>query len=122
MRSGHGAYSTPVLGKGREFLYFRSAKPTSCYAPVGAWRDQVRNTHLSHEFRISTNQDYRLRALAGAFYEKFSIYDDMNFNYMGIPQCNAQNLAASARRPRPATVTVRSGYHRLLRLAPRVSY
>jgi iron complex outermembrane recepter protein len=95
MRSGHGAYYA-CSGKGAQYAYFRSAKPTTCYAPVGAWRDQVRNTHLSHEIRFTTDQDYRLRALVGAFYEKFSIYDDMNFNYMPIPQCNAQNLAISA--------------------------
>jgi outer membrane receptor protein involved in Fe transport len=95
MRSVHGSYYA-CAGKGASYFYFRSAKPTTCYAPVGSWRDQVKNTHLSHELRFTTDQDYRLRALAGAYYEKFSIYDDMNFNYMGIPQCNAQNLAASA--------------------------
>jgi iron complex outermembrane receptor protein len=95
MRSNHGAYYA-CSGKGAGYVYFRSAKPTTCYVPVGAWRDQVRNTHTSHEFRISTSEDYRLRGLAGAFYEKFNIYDDMNFNYMGMPQCNAQNLATSA--------------------------
>jgi iron complex outermembrane recepter protein len=95
LRSTHGSYYA-CSGKGASYSYFRSAKPTSCYAPVGSWRDQVRNTHLSHELRISTNEDYRLRGLAGAFYEKFDIYDNMNFNYMGVPQCSPQNLAASA--------------------------
>jgi iron complex outermembrane recepter protein len=95
MRSTHGSYYA-CSGKGASYFYFRSAKPTTCYAPVGSWRDQVHNTHLSHEFRISTNEEYRLRGLAGAFYEKFSIYDDMNFNYMPMPQCNSQNLAISA--------------------------
>ncbi len=95
MRSAHGAYYA-CSGKGASYFYFRSAKPTTCYAPVGSWRDQVRNTHLSHEIRFTTDQDYRLRAIAGAYYEKFNIYDNMNFNYMAIPQCNAQNLANSA--------------------------
>ncbi len=95
MRSNHGAYYA-CSGKGASYYYFRSAKPTTCYAPVGAWRDQVHNTHVSHEFRISTPDEYRFRVLAGAFYEKFNIYDDMNFNYMGMPQCSEQNLAISA--------------------------
>ncbi|GAC1454441.1 MAG: TonB-dependent receptor [Steroidobacteraceae bacterium] len=95
MRSGHGSYYA-CSGKGAGYYYFRSAKPTTCYAPVGSWRDQVRNTHVSHEFRLSTNEEYRLRGLVGAFYEKFSIYDNMNFNYMPIPQCSAANLAISA--------------------------
>jgi iron complex outermembrane receptor protein len=96
MRSAHGAYYA-CTGQGAGYhYYFGSTKPTTCYAPVGSWRDQVRNTHQSHEFRVSTNEDYRLRALAGAFWEKFVIYDDMNFNYMPIPQCSPENLAISA--------------------------
>jgi iron complex outermembrane recepter protein len=101
MKSKHGSYYA-CSGKGAGYQYFRSTpkgslvtKPTSCYAPVGSWRDQVRNTHVSHEFRLSTNEEYRLRGLAGAYYEMFNIYDDMNFNYMGIPQCSPQNLAIS---------------------------
>jgi outer membrane receptor protein involved in Fe transport len=95
MRSAHGAYYA-CSGQGAGYSYFRSKKPTTCYAPVGSWRDQVRNTHQSHEFRLSTDEDYRLRALAGAFWEKFVIYDNMNFNYMAMPQCSDANLAISA--------------------------
>ena len=53
----------------------------------------MRNAHHSEELRFSTNADYRLRGLFGAYWEKFVIYDDMNFNYLGIPQCDAANLA-----------------------------
>lgn len=94
MRSAHGSYYA-CSGQNAGYAYFRSAKPTTCYAPVGSWRDQVKNTHLSHEFRVSTNEDYRIRGIAGAYWEKFIIYDDMNFNYMPMPQCSPQNLAIS---------------------------
>jgi outer membrane receptor protein involved in Fe transport len=66
-----------------------------CYPPVGAWRDIVRNTHMSHELRISTDPDKRLRGLAGFYWEKFVIDDNMNFNYMGIPQCATAAQAAA---------------------------
>jgi outer membrane receptor protein involved in Fe transport len=69
--------------------------PTYCGAPVGNWHDKVRNTHQSHELRVSTSDTYRLRGLFGAFWEKFVIYDDMTFNYLGIAQCNPVNLAAA---------------------------
>jgi iron complex outermembrane receptor protein len=95
MRSAHGAYYA-CSGQGAGYAYFRSTKPTICYSPVGSWRDQVRNTHFSHEFRLSTNEGYRIRGLAGAFWEKFAIYDNMDFNYMPIPQCTPANLAISA--------------------------
>ena len=95
MRSGAGSYYT-CTGKGAPYAYYRSAKPTSCYAPVGDWNDTVQNTHQSHEFRVSTSEDNRLRGLFGGYWEDFIIKDQMNFNYLSIPQCDAANLAISA--------------------------
>jgi iron complex outermembrane recepter protein len=94
MRSHHGAYYA-CSGAGAGYAYFRSAKATTCYPSVGSWLDTVRNTHLSHELRVSTSDDNRIRGLLGAYWEKFVIQDNMNFNYLGIPQCDAANLAAS---------------------------
>jgi len=94
MRSNVGS-NYDCTGSGARYAYFRSAKPTTCYAPVGSWNDKTRNTHLSQELRVSTPDDWRIRGLVGAFYEDFKIYDEMNFNYLGIPQCNAANLAIS---------------------------
>jgi outer membrane receptor protein involved in Fe transport len=95
LRSAHGSYYA-CTGQGAGYSYFRSAKPTTCYAPVGSWNDQVQNTHQSHEIRLSTNEENRFRALVGGYWEEFTIKDQMNFNYLPIPQCNATNLAISA--------------------------
>jgi iron complex outermembrane recepter protein len=95
LRSQHGSYYA-CSGQGAGYAYFRSKKPTTCYAPVGSWRDVVENTHQSHEIRLSTAEDYRVRGTFGAFWEKFNIKDNMNFNYMPIPQCTPANLAISA--------------------------
>ena len=95
LTSGHGAYYA-CSGTGAGYSYFRSAKPTTCYAPVGSWRDQVINDHQSHEIRLSTSADNRLRGIVGAYWEKFNIKDNMNFNYMPIPQCSPANLLISA--------------------------
>ena len=67
--------------------------PPSCYSPLSYWRDQARNTHLSQELRISTPGSWRLRGIAGAYYEDFKIYDVMNYNYKTIPSCTQANLA-----------------------------
>jgi iron complex outermembrane recepter protein len=67
-----------------------------CYNPVGDWTDKVNNTHQSHEIRLSTNADNRIRALVGGYWEKFVINDNMNFNYLGIPQCNNQAIVNAA--------------------------
>ncbi len=108
MRSVVGSYYG-CIGPGAG--YFNSANFPSlaghslqCYAPVGQWKDIVHNTHQSHELRISTDTESRFRALAGAFWEKFVINDNMNFNYLGIPQCNLANLIAATTGPLPSRV------------------
>jgi iron complex outermembrane receptor protein len=70
-----------------------------CSASVGNWRDQVRNTHQSHELRFTTKADNRIRGLAGFYWEKFVIDDNMNFNYLGIPQCDQANLNRALNSP-----------------------
>jgi len=67
--------------------------PATCYSPIAYWTDETKNTHLSQEFRASTPDTWRLRGLAGVYYEDFTIYDNMNWDYKTIPDCSAQNLA-----------------------------
>ena len=69
--------------------------PLRCYTAATDWNDWTRNTHQTHEIRISTPNDWRIRGLVGAFYENFLIQDDMNFNYKSIPACNPANLAVA---------------------------
>jgi iron complex outermembrane receptor protein len=64
------------------------AVPATCYSPVTFWHDKVHSTHMSHEARISTPSDWRLRGVAGVFYEQQRIYDVMDFDYKTIPSCN----------------------------------
>ena len=99
MRSAVGSYYG-CIGQGAG--YFNQSnfpslkgKQLQCYAPVGSWHDSVRNTHQSHELRLSTPSDWRLRGLIGGYWEKYVIDDVMNFNYLGIPQCDATNLATA---------------------------
>ena len=78
---GHG-----LLGSG----------PIRCYSPVTSWHDKVENTHLSNEFRVSTPDTWRLRGLAGAYFESFRVHDNMDFNYRTVPSCSeGSNLSAA---------------------------
>ena len=97
LRSAIGSYYG-CIGSGA--AYFNpttfpvlAGKPLQCYPPVGAWHDSVQNEHQSHELRVSSPEEHRLRALVGAFWEKFVINDQMNWNYLNIPECNPANLA-----------------------------
>ncbi len=85
-RVGGGTYyqctggTNGLLGKGT---------PLTCYSPLGYWDDNVKNTHLSNEVRISSPDNWRLRFIGGLYEENFRIYDVMNFNYKTIPACGA---------------------------------
>ena len=59
-----------------------STNPTAaCYSPGATWHNIERNTHQSHEFRVSTPDDRRVRALGGIFWEDFKIQTSQNFLY-----------------------------------------
>jgi outer membrane receptor protein involved in Fe transport len=85
-RTGGGAYYQCTGGAGG---LVGAGTALTCYSPLGYWDDTVKNTHLSNEVRISTPDNWRLRAIGGLYQENFRIYDDMNFNYKTIPACGA---------------------------------
>jgi iron complex outermembrane receptor protein len=66
-----------------------------CFSPLGYWDDHIHSTHISSELRLSTPDDWRLRAIGGAYWEEFHIYDVMNFKYKSIPACSQANLNAA---------------------------
>ncbi len=66
----------------------------TCYTPASSWHDKTKNTHQTHEIRLSTPTDWQLRGLVGAFYEDFKIFDVMDFNYLTVPTCTQANLNA----------------------------
>ncbi len=65
------------------------AAQASCGTPAGYWRDTVRNTHDSQEFRVSTPDDWRLRGIAGVFWEDYSIHDNTDWFYKAVPSCSS---------------------------------
>lgn len=67
-----------------------------CYDPYSYWHDKTRNTHMTHELRISSAEENRARFIAGAFYESFRIYDDMDFNYRSVPACTPAIIASNS--------------------------
>ena len=60
---------------------------STCYTPSATWDETLRNTHQSHEIRLSTPDDWRLRAIGGAIWEDLRIYDQLNWNYKSLPPC-----------------------------------
>jgi outer membrane receptor protein involved in Fe transport len=53
----------------------------TCYSPSSTWHNIERNTHQSHEIRVSTPDEARLRAIGGIFWEDYRIQTSQNFLY-----------------------------------------
>ena len=64
--SGGGASNAPV---------------PQCFSPSATWRDTESASHQSHELRVSTPDDWRLRAIGGLFWEDYKIVEDTEFEY-----------------------------------------
>jgi len=63
--------------------------PSTCYSPSGTWQEQERNEHMTHEFRLSTPDDLRVRGIVGAFYETNNLFDRTAWLYTTVPACTS---------------------------------
>jgi iron complex outermembrane receptor protein len=75
--------------------YYQCVNPGStpataqCFTPSETWRNVQRNTHLSQELRLSTPDNWRLRAVGGLFYENYRIHDQGDWFYLtALPYFN----------------------------------
>ncbi len=87
-------YTNYARGLYADYYQCHSADPASglaatCFSPSTVWNETERNTHQSHEIRLSTPDDWRLRAIAGAFWEDLRINDQLNWLYKTLPPCTA---------------------------------
>jgi iron complex outermembrane recepter protein len=59
-----------------------------CYPPSpSTWRETERNTHQTHEFRLSTPDDWQARGIVGAFWEDMRLYDQTDWQFKTLPSC-----------------------------------
>jgi iron complex outermembrane recepter protein len=81
-----------------------------CYSPSATWQNFEKNTHQSHEIRLSTPDDWRIRGIAGLFYEQFIITDDTEWLYKTVPTCSAaiDNNCFNNVGPYPGAFTTRN--------------
>jgi iron complex outermembrane receptor protein len=61
----------------------------TCFSPSSTWRSVERNVHQQHELRLSTPDNWRLRAIAGLYYEDNALYDQTGWHYKSIPNCTS---------------------------------
>jgi len=87
-------YTNYARGLYADYYQCHAADPANglaatCFSPSAVWNETERNTHQSHEIRLSTPDDWRLRGIAGAFWEDLRINDQLNWLYKTLPPCTA---------------------------------
>jgi len=87
-------YTNYARGLYADYYQCHAADPANglaatCFSPSAVWNETERNTHQSHELRLSTPDDWRLRGIAGAFWEDLRINDQLNWLYKTLPPCTA---------------------------------
>jgi outer membrane receptor protein involved in Fe transport len=68
---------------------------STCFSPSATWFSNERNTHQQHEFRLSTPDEWRVRAIAGAFWEDNKLFDQSGWNYKTVPSCTSNGPAGT---------------------------
>jgi iron complex outermembrane recepter protein len=104
---GYPFHHNPVTGKNDP----TPNSPGYCYSPSAFWTDKQQTTHQSHELRLTSPVEYRLRGIVGAFWEKYEIHENVDWHYgtspnftpVGPPTIDpgnpTQTLPASANNP-----------------------
>jgi iron complex outermembrane recepter protein len=63
----------------------QGVSPGYCYSPRTFWTDHETTTHQSHELRLSTPDEWRLRGLVGFFWEQYRIHENADWHYGTSP-------------------------------------
>ena len=69
---------------------------STCYSPSSIWRDRENNKDQEDELRLSTPGSWRLRGIAGVYYEDDWLADQTLWLYKSIPACTANGPAGTA--------------------------
>lgn len=129
-----GDYTNYVRGKYSNYYQCVSSGTSTtgkaqCFSPSSTWHDVENNTHLSHEFRLSTPDDWRIRGIGGLFYEKYRINEQIDWlyktatQYFGniAPPTGYYTLNGSALLPSGKPVTYKTPGAVLVPLTPSVN-
>ena len=74
--------------------YYQCTNPTTepgttskCYSPSAYWQETDTATHDSQELRMSTPDEWRVRGIAGLFWEDYKIAENIDWHYKSLPAC-----------------------------------
>jgi outer membrane receptor protein involved in Fe transport len=87
-------YARGVYGAYYQCTGYSGGSVDKCYTPSSTWHDTTKNVNQSHEFRVSTPTDWKLRGIAGVFWEKRELNDDTEWLYKSVPECSVGGPAS----------------------------
>ena len=78
--------------RGRYGIYYQCTgyaglSVDKCYTPSSVWNDKSESTNQSHELRLSSPTDWRMRFVAGLFYEEREVQANTDWLYKTVPEC-----------------------------------
>lgn len=109
-----GDYTNYARGVYADYYQCHGAEPNkglsaTCYSPSSTWRELERNTHQSHEFRLSSPDDWRARGILGAFYEDYEIQDQTQWFFKTLPACTTTVTAGCLTNVAPVPGSTTAG-------------
>jgi outer membrane receptor protein involved in Fe transport len=90
-----GRWGTYYQCDGFSTSYF---PPTRCFSPSSFWDDKNDSTNMSHEIRLSSPGDWRMRFVGGLFYEDRTIEAQTDWHYKSLPECPDSGLGTDCFR------------------------
>jgi len=66
---------------------FSGTSVDKCYTPSSFWDDRNDSENMSHEIRLSSPADWRMRFVGGLFYEDRTIEATTDWHYKSVPEC-----------------------------------
>lgn len=100
-------YTNYARGVYADYYQCHGAEPANglaskCYSPSAVWTEKEHNSHQSHEIRLSTPDDWRMRGIFGAFWEELKIEDQLEWQYKTLPPCTETVTAGCLTNVGPA--------------------
>jgi outer membrane receptor protein involved in Fe transport len=80
-------YARGVYGIYYQCTGYSGASVDQCFSPSSFWLDTSDSTNTSHEIRLSSPTDWRMRFIGGLFYEKRELEANTDWYYKTMPEC-----------------------------------
>ena len=99
--SDYTNYARGVWGTYYQCTGYSGASVDKCYSPASFWDDKNDSTNMSHEIRLSSPTDWRMRFVGGLFYEDRTIEAKTDWHYKSVPECPDGGQARAELLPVP---------------------